>query len=77
MCSSKAETLKSPFLAGSQNSRGPISLPRELLLHDRIIEMSRMPEKKSHNDWLSFEARAVKSIKDWSETVNRNIETPL
>ena len=59
--------LKSPFLAGSQNSRGPISLPRELLLHDRIVEMSRMPEKKSHNDWLSFEARAVKSVKDWWE----------
>ena len=57
--------LKSLFLVGSQNSRGPISLPRELLLHDRIVEMLRMPERKSHDDWLSFEARAVKSIKDW------------
>ena len=37
--------------------------------------MLRMPEKKSHDDWLSFEAGAVKSVKDrWefkdqSETV--------
>ena len=56
--------LKSPFLAGSQNSRGPISLPRKLSFYDRIVEMSRMQEKKSCDDWLSFEAGAVKSVKD-------------
>ena len=50
-------------------------------MHDRIVEMSRMPEKKSCNDWLSFEARAVKSVKDqWefkdqSETVLRILYT--
>ena len=68
--------LKSPFLAGSQNSRGPISLHRKLSLHDRIVEMLRMPEKKFLDDWLSFEAGAVKSVKnqwefkDRSETVH-------
>ena len=36
-------------------------------MHDLIVEMLRMPEKKSHNDWLSFEVRVVKSVKDWWE----------